>query len=479
SSIQEGLDAQDDKAMVAVAAGTYVENLYMSSDHSGMHLAGRCRDLVTIDGSDVPDGYVEYGAGLFLEKTGVGGLWTVTGLTVARAPQAGLLQIGGKLVLEDAVVADNLEIGLYLNSGTAEVRDVEISGNTTAGVSAWSHGVTLERVEVRDTRGRGVEAQVGSTLTVTDSTFADNEEFGVVVIGSEGTLTNCDLHDNTVAGLVASESTVEVHGCRVFDSEDLGSSVESRGIAAQTDSVLLVTDSTVESVHGNAISGQVSSSVTLVDCDVLGSRYGDGVYIDQGSTLSASGCVLQGHRGAGIHVDGSQADLEACSILETELDPEGGYAYGAWVANGAEFGALDCVFRENGQFGVTVNGASAELVSCSVLDTRADPDGRFGRGVSVWNDGSLVAEDLVVRGSHEVGVLVSESTAHLTASEISGTRRLVDATEGLGLLSQKGSTVTAEQLTVEDNDGVGVYAVYGSDLSCTDCTLVGNAFANA
>ena len=50
--IQEGLDAQEERAMVAVAAGTYVENLTMDSEHSGVHLAGRCRELVTIDGSE-------------------------------------------------------------------------------------------------------------------------------------------------------------------------------------------------------------------------------------------------------------------------------------------------------------------------------------------------------------------------------------------------------------------------------------------
>ena len=50
--IQEGLDAQGRKGMVAVAAGTYVENLKVHGDHSGMHLAGRCMELVTIDASE-------------------------------------------------------------------------------------------------------------------------------------------------------------------------------------------------------------------------------------------------------------------------------------------------------------------------------------------------------------------------------------------------------------------------------------------
>ncbi len=51
ASIQDGLDAQGRDGMVAVAAGTYVENLELTKDHSGIHLAGRCRDLVVVDGS--------------------------------------------------------------------------------------------------------------------------------------------------------------------------------------------------------------------------------------------------------------------------------------------------------------------------------------------------------------------------------------------------------------------------------------------
>lgn len=53
TTIQAGVDlaAERDGALVAVAAGTYVENLVMGDGYKDIDLEGRCRDLVTIDGS--------------------------------------------------------------------------------------------------------------------------------------------------------------------------------------------------------------------------------------------------------------------------------------------------------------------------------------------------------------------------------------------------------------------------------------------
>ena len=51
--IQEAADAlgSDGGGGVAIAGGTYVENLELDAAHEGVVLAGRCAELVTIDGS--------------------------------------------------------------------------------------------------------------------------------------------------------------------------------------------------------------------------------------------------------------------------------------------------------------------------------------------------------------------------------------------------------------------------------------------
>ncbi len=56
-TIQAGLDlaAERKGGLVAVAAGTYLEYLTMGSGHDAVTLAGRCRELVTVDGSEGAD----------------------------------------------------------------------------------------------------------------------------------------------------------------------------------------------------------------------------------------------------------------------------------------------------------------------------------------------------------------------------------------------------------------------------------------
>ncbi|MDP6935552.1 MAG: hypothetical protein QGG40_21715, partial [Myxococcota bacterium] len=92
--IQEGLDAQGEDGMVAVAAGTYVENLEVTSDHSGVHLAGRCRELVTVDGSRATEAYGER-LGIYFKKMGKAAKWTASGLTVSASPYGGIIQNKG------------------------------------------------------------------------------------------------------------------------------------------------------------------------------------------------------------------------------------------------------------------------------------------------------------------------------------------------------------------------------------------------
>jgi len=101
TSIQAGLDAAGDAdgGMVAVAAGTYPEMLELGRGHDGVHLAGRCKELVIIDAS------VEDESTPGLSILAMGSEVEVSGVTVSGSRYAGVLVGSGTTTMRDSTVA--------------------------------------------------------------------------------------------------------------------------------------------------------------------------------------------------------------------------------------------------------------------------------------------------------------------------------------------------------------------------------------
>jgi len=145
-SIQAALDLAGEQGggLVAVAAGRYLETLSMGKDHDGVTLAGRCRELVTIDGSEgeeVPA----------VEVVGENG----------RRPE---VQIQG------VTVTGGRYVGVWVQEAAVVVDGVDVAENTHSGVVAAEADVVLTGVGVFDTRpdgrgdfGRGIDVEAGAT----------------------------------------------------------------------------------------------------------------------------------------------------------------------------------------------------------------------------------------------------------------------------------------------------------------------------
>ncbi|MDP6932095.1 MAG: right-handed parallel beta-helix repeat-containing protein, partial [Myxococcota bacterium] len=224
AGIQEGLDAQGKDGMVAVAAGTYVENLQVSSDHSGAHLAGRCRELVTIDGREGSEENWAEGCGIYLEQTAMAGHWTVSGLTLTGASWLGVLQVGGTLELDRVASVDNRVRGITVEYGTLTATDCLVSGNHAAGVVASGAEATLDGLEILDTQphsdgegGYGIVSIDGSTVVASDCTVQGNHGYGVMV-SYESSLT---LQDGQVLDTLQEEDGRYGHGIEVAEDSTL------------------------------------------------------------------------------------------------------------------------------------------------------------------------------------------------------------------------------------------------------------------
>ncbi|MDP6935260.1 MAG: hypothetical protein QGG40_20235, partial [Myxococcota bacterium] len=143
--IQEGIDAQDQRAMVAVAAGTYQENVQITGDHAGVHLAGRCRELVTIDASAGEELVDEAGSGINVVTTGLADSWAVSGLTTSGAPWSGIHHVQGTLVLDRVASVGNRYCGLLTGYGTLVASDFTARDNMDVGLFVVGSAATRRR----------------------------------------------------------------------------------------------------------------------------------------------------------------------------------------------------------------------------------------------------------------------------------------------------------------------------------------------
>ncbi|MDP6934784.1 MAG: right-handed parallel beta-helix repeat-containing protein, partial [Myxococcota bacterium] len=141
--------------------------------------------------------------------------------------------------------------------------------------------------------------------------------------------------------------------------------------------------------------------------------------------------------------------------------------------------ATDCLVQESREVGVYASASLATLEGVQIVDTRPTSAGQFGRGVAMEDHSTLVVTDCLVSGSHDSGLVASESDVTLESVQVVDTRRNVVGTAAFGLIAQMGASAVATDLTVDNTDGPSLYATAEAFLGCTDCTLTDNTFAGA
>ena len=216
--IQDAADAMgaEGGGVVAIAGGTCVENLELDAAHDGVVLAGRCAELVTIDGSGAEEPGI-WARGGSLEVRGVTVTGGELGIAVMRAAGPGGpvnfvlrssvlegnrdigLAVEGVGVSVEAVAATvratasnadgNFGRGVNIEAGASlDATDLLIEGCRGVGLFASNPGTAavLSGTVVRGTRpradgtgGRGVGVQDGASVGATDLLLEGNHEFGL------------------------------------------------------------------------------------------------------------------------------------------------------------------------------------------------------------------------------------------------------------------------------------------------------------
>ena len=487
-SIQAGLELAVDRdgGIVAVAAGTYVETITMGSTHDGVTLAGRCRERVTVDGSegDDEDPAIEI-------------------IGERRAPE---------IAIEGLTVTGGRHTALWVQHATVSVRGSDVRGNTMAGVLATDATVTLDGVGVYDTLpdahgefGRGINAQDGASLTATRCTVQGNTDVGVfaggagttvaladtrvldtspgpdgtggrgigVEDGASLTATGCTVQGNAEVGVFVARigSTVDLVDTAVLDTLPRADGTGGAGVEVGEGAALTATRCTVErNAAAGVVAGDAGTTVDLVSTSVLDtvpSAEGDsrGILAEDGAALTATACTIQGNHGVGVDAQdaGTTVALVDTAVLDTSAPTNGTTGCGISINGAASLTTINCTIQGNAQMGVFASGAgtSVNLMETGVIDTSPSPDGTGDRGIGVQDGAALVATGCTIQGNTGAGVFAANpgTTVELTDTEILDTLQIRSGNLGRGIDLQDGARLIATACTLQGNTEGGVLAM--------------------
>ncbi len=510
-TLQAGIDAAASGAIVAIAAGSYVEDVVIDQP---LQLWGRCPAQVEIagataastvsilpgaDGAEVRD----------LAVTGPG-----TGILVAGSDGVQLARLwihdtGARGIRTDLIAAQ-VTGAVVLDSLVETARD--------QGISVRGATTTVDRTVVRDTRpsaadydGRGISVTddsgsgTRSEVVVRRSLIDGNRTCGVIGFGSDLTLEDTVVRDTlpqVVDGLFG-------NGVMVFRSEAAG----LRGH-------LVVTGSVVMTSRGGGVSAV--DSELLIDRSVVqdtASRAADGLNGDGVVILGAEptephrpvaqivASVIERNHRIGVVASGAELTVESTIVRDTvgqAADSLGGNGvYLDASQHTGEVSALSMVgalLDGNLEAAVLVLGSTADIDLSWIRDTSpCAVTGRFGRGVTIqWSAATLDPASgslrrSLVEGSHEAAIFVMGADLTLEDVVIRDTAPQPAAGlygDGLLLLAHPETSgvvptrATVSRCAIHGSPRAGLanfggsVAIGGSDLQCNAIDFDGESVMN-
>ncbi|MHB1357729.1 MAG: choice-of-anchor Q domain-containing protein [Anaerolineae bacterium] len=417
-----------------------------------------------------------------------------------------------------------------VNASTVVLRNLNITGGTGFGAGLDLYGAnaraTLDKTDVYSnagTQGGGVYVSYGTIATITnDSDIYGNTAAlyggGVAVYGRfVGDETYSDIYDNVATfdggGIYASAGTVLLNGSDLSRNRALGATGKGGGIFVASGVITLTNNVYIYEGHtaydGAGIYADASQVYLLGSSSIMGGtavHYGGGIYLADGSTLSAPGTNAniggaavsyknQAVRGGGIYAINSTVVFGG-KLQNNEASDSGGglYAQASTIdlTNAIVGGTSD---NEPNRIGASgLNGAGlyltenthATLLNTSVIsNTLTNPNSGYGAGLYV-RAGSMVTitnsrieRNLAPSGFDGRGaaMYIYGSTVTLdntdvlsnTAGDLGGAVRLF---EGSTLNVINGSIFRANRAL--DGEGGAIAATSGSTINLNDANLTGN-----
>lgn len=431
--VQDGIDAASAGAIVAVAAGTYTENVSITKS---VRLWGRCPKMVEIVGTPPSASIAIVGGGASAEVHSLALRAGKIGLGISNA----MYVVVDRVWVHDA--GRGIEASNALGPASVVVRGSLVESNENAGILIAAIEGVVESTVVRDTRpnpdgtrGRGLVAQSAGTtpsqVTVRRSLFERNHYESITVLGSAARIEETLVRDTLP---------------QASDAEG------GRGVVAVDDFV-----------------------------NRSGLR----------STLVLDRCVVDKSRDIGVFIAGSDAQISATVVkdtaeharlrdagrgIEVQFDPE--------TNARAKLALRDSLVADNLEAGVFFAAAEGTVDNVVFRDTKGRAsDGGGGHGLHVQGLGALapkvVARGCVVDHSREAGVAVADTSIDLDRVIVRDTAANAAGQLGDGITVVRGGApadARIERARVENSARSGI-AAFGATVRIGRSTLVCNAVA--
>ncbi len=227
---------------------------------------------------------------------------------------------------------------------------------------------------------------------------------------------------------------------------------------------------------GIAISGGNEGALTVTSGTAAISR----------STLSGS-LVVSGPN-ARASVDGAVISSNLSAVAADPSSPKrqkndlyvssvACHRAGIKVVDGAEYVGSNVEIRGAQERGICVHASSALLCNGTIHGTLQSSDAKFGRGAEVLGGGALTLRGTRVYDNFETGILASDFSTAVTLAdrvEIDSNKRSTQLATAVGIVAQEQATLTATDLTVHNNDGLGVFIETAALASLESVTISQN-----
>jgi hypothetical protein len=470
------------QTIVAIAAGSYAETLAVQG--SAVTLWGVCPSLVTISGGAPATILISGGAhGSSVRDLSVSG--SAMGVAVSGAMD---------IVIERVRVHDTNGRGIDVEDtfgpASATINGVLVEGAGEVGIFSMNAIVDIDASVVRDTEagaqnGRGISAQDGAQLTLSNSLVARNLSQGVYVSASNATVFTTVVRDT-------------------MEGAD-----HSGGIAVALGSLATLSDVLVERNANYGI--MVDSSEALIERAVVRDSQptagafdlGPGIQIQGGdagepaiATVRTS--LIERSRYAGVSVTGATLEMGS-TLIRDSLPRISGNDYGRGVVAffndvsmmGVNASINDSVIDNFVEAGLSLHGTTVIMNNCAVRNGVPNANLTVGRGICAQSDdvsgtpSVLAFNDSLIENNHDIGIFVEGSDMTMFGSVVRGTlARESDGLFGDGVhvdanFSTRPATAAIEASTVRDNARVGITSrgaavtLSNSELSCNTIPLNG------